>query len=117
MNLAIYNPHNKPIDELKIIFGFNNGGGKEWWTAYLWDARLLSEDGDGLGSHLCSSEVHMPQDLGILEGTRPDRHEVFQKHYPDGYRMQFVKYDDVQYTPKLVGAIKNNSTNFEGEVK
>jgi hypothetical protein len=30
----------------------------------------------------------------ILEGTRPDRHEEFKAHYPDGYRMEFVGYEE-----------------------
>jgi hypothetical protein len=38
----------------------------------------------------------MEHDLGILEGTRPDRHETFQKHYPDGYRMEFIPGDVVR---------------------
>ena len=45
--IAIYNPHNKPIDELKVIFGFNNGGRKGWLHAVL-----LSQDGDELGGHI-----------------------------------------------------------------
>ena len=34
----------------------------------------------------------MPHDLGIVEGSRPDRHEEFQKHFPKGYRMEFVPH-------------------------
>lgn len=86
--VAVFNPLARPIVELPIIYGFNNGGSPGWYTA-----QLLAESGHGLGSHICSSEAYMPHDLGILEGTRPDRHETFRKHYPDGYRMEFVAGD------------------------
>jgi hypothetical protein len=89
--LAVFNPHAKAVEELPIIYGFNNGGRPGWMFA-----QLIAEDGTPLGSHLCSSEAYMPADLGVLEGTRPDRHEEFAKHYPDGYRMEFVGYDAVE---------------------
>lgn len=97
--VAISNPHNKDIAELPTIFGFNNGGPSGWMIAVL-----LAEDGTPLGSHCCSSEVYMPADLGILEGSRSDRHEEFAKHYPDGYRMEFVSFDDVLTHEKLNAA-------------
>ena len=83
---ATYNPHNRPLAELPTIFGFNNGGSAGWYSAVA-----LAEDGVCLGGHVCSHEGYMPADLGVLEGTRLDRHaEDYQKHYPDGYRMEFV---------------------------
>lgn len=88
---AFYNPHNKPIEELPAIYGFNNGGSPGWYSACL-----LAEDGTGLGGHICSHEIYMEHDLGILEGSRPDRHETFREHYPDGYRMEFVPGDVVR---------------------
>lgn len=100
---AIYNPLNKPVDELPVIYGFNNGGRPEWYSAVL-----ISEDGYYLGGHICSSEAYMPADLGILEGTRPDRHETFKEHYPDGYRMEFVSFNDVRSHEKLNIAFKKN---------
>lgn len=87
-NWAVYNPHSKPLDELPTIYGWNNGGSPGWYSAVL-----LAEDGTGLGSHICSHECYMEHDLGILEGSRPDRHESFRDHYPDGYKMAFVKHD------------------------
>jgi hypothetical protein len=86
MNLAIYNPKSLPIDQLPVIYGFNGGGEPGWMMAYL-----VAQDGTGMGSHLCSSEGYMPGDLGCLEGTRPNRHEGFREHYPEGYRMEFVR--------------------------
>jgi hypothetical protein len=98
---AVYNPHDKPIDDLPVIYGFNNGG-----RIGLLMAELVAEDGEPLGGHCCSHEVYMPGDLGILEGSRPDRHESFRKHYPDGYRMEFVPYDDVPGHTRLNEAFR-----------
>jgi hypothetical protein len=50
----------------------------------------------------------MRHDLGILEGTRPDRHETFQQHYPDGYCMDFVPRDDVMTHEGLKAAYQLN---------
>ena len=89
--IAIFNPHGRPVAELPIIYGFNNGGSPGWYSGCL-----IAADGMGLGGHLCSAEAYMPHDLGILEGTRPDRHETFRAHYPDGYRMEFIPLEDVK---------------------
>jgi hypothetical protein len=48
----------------------------------------------------------MEADLGVIEGWRMDRHEDYRKHYPDGYRMEFVGYADVRGHEKLMAAIK-----------
>mgnify|MGYP003624174560 FL=1 len=82
---ANHNPHDFPLAELPVIYGFNNGGSNGWYYA-----QLLAADGTALGGHLCSAEGYMPADLGCLAGSRPDRHESFGKHYPNGYRMEFV---------------------------
>ena len=86
---AVYNPSGLSLEELPVIYGFNNGG-----SPGLYKGTLLSEDGHWLGGHLCSDEGYMEHDLGILEGTRPDRHETFREHYPGGYRMEFISYHD-----------------------
>lgn len=104
MNLAIYNPNNLPESELPVIFGFNNGGSPGWWSG-----ALIAQDGTPLGGHLCSSEGFMYGDLGILAGSRPDRHEVFKAHYPDGYRMEFVGYSEVSAHKGLSAAFEAHS--------
>ena len=86
---AIFNPHGRPVGTLPVIYGFNNGSQENYLQEYL-QAILIAEDGEVLGKHLCSGEVYMPADLGILEGTMPTRHERFRAKYPDGYRMEFV---------------------------
>lgn len=102
-NYAVFNPHNRPIEELPVIYGFDNGGPEGFRSAVL-----IAEDGTGLGGHLCSHEWYMYGDLGILEGSRPDRHETFKAHYPDGYRMDFVPYDDVHKHQALNLAFERN---------
>ena len=102
---AMFNPHNKHFDELPVIYGFNNGGSPGRLSGCL-----VATDGTGLGGHICSDEGYMPHDLGILEGTRLDRHESFRAHYPDGYRMDFVSYKDVLNHAALNAAFKLNAT-------
>lgn len=99
MELAIHNPNNLPVENLPVIYGFNNGGSPGWMSGVL-----IAEDGTFLGGHICSHECFMPGDLGVISGARPDRHEGFQKHYPQGYRMEFVGYEDVPGHAKLKAA-------------
>lgn len=68
----------------------------------------MAEDGTVLGSHWCSNEHFAPLDLGVLPGSRPDRHESYQKHYPDGYEMEFVSSRDVAEHPGLMAAFALN---------
>jgi hypothetical protein len=100
---AIYNPENKPTEELPVIYGFNNGGSPGWYSAVL-----VAADGTCLGGHCCSHEGYMESDLGVLEGSRPDRHETFRTHYPSGYRMEFVGGDSVRTHPGLLEAYRLN---------
>ena len=100
---AVVNPNDVPEEELPVIYGFNNGGGSG-----LYHAVLIAEDGTGLGGHCCSHEGYMPNDLGILEGTREDRHKTFLEHYPDGYRMEFVSHTEVESHEKLMLAFERN---------
>lgn len=106
--LAVHNPNNVPLETLPIIFGFNNGG-----SGSIWYADLISQDGESLGSHICSHESYMPHDLGCIEGTRPDRHETFKKHYPEGYRMEFISHKDVPNTPLLLKAFELNKEKYD----
>jgi hypothetical protein len=98
---AIFNPKKLPVEKLPVIFGYNAGGRAGWDNG-----RLIAEDGVRLGEHYCSSEEYMKGDLGILEGFGMDKHRDFQKHYPDGYRMEFVSYEDVMTHERLQDAIQ-----------
>lgn len=86
-----------------VIYAFSNviGGGDG--TAYA-----MAEDGTVLGSHWCSNEGYVRHDLGVTEGARPDRHQDYAKHYPDGYTMEFVRAADVQGHDGLHAAFELN---------
>lgn len=107
MTNAIHNPHNKPAEELPIIFGFNNGGSPGRMIG-----ALIAQDGEPMGSHCCSHEVYMPGDLGVLEGHRADRHETFKAKYPDGYRMEFVSHGDVMTHAGLCAAFAEHDKRY-----
>jgi hypothetical protein len=96
---AVVNPNNRDPADLPVIYGFNNGGSPGWYSACL-----IAEDGTALGGHLCSAEGYMLHDLGILEGSRPDRHEEFLLHYPGGYRMEFYGYNEIESCQGLLEA-------------
>ena len=100
--VAVFNPNSVAVDDLPIIYGFNNGS----CLGSFQSGVLLAEDGTRLGGHACSNEGFMLGDLGILEGTSPDRHEIFKDHYPDGYRMAFVSYSDVGANEGLLKAFE-----------
>ena len=100
---AVFNPHNKPVEDLPVIYGFNNGGSPGWYSGVL-----LAADGEALGGHVCSHEGYMRHDLGVMAGSRPDRHETFRQHYPDGYRMDFVPASEVLTHPGLEAAYQKN---------
>ena len=108
MEAAVHNPHGRPVEKLPVIYGFNNGGSPGWFSGVL-----IAADGTGLGGHLCSSEGYMYGDLGIIEGSRPDRHETFRQHYPDGYRMEFVPYADVPGHAALNEAFRLNALQWD----
>jgi len=98
----VFNPNNKPEEELPVIMGFNNGGSSGWY-----EALAIAQDGTVLGGHTCSDEGYMRADLGIIEGTRPDRHETsYQIHYPDGYRMAFIESQDIDSCEVLQEAFR-----------
>lgn len=112
-NGAIFNPHNKPLEDLPRIMAFNNTKGRSDWNSCL----AMAEDGHVLGSHFCSHEGYAPHDLGVLEGTRDDRHkESYQVHYPDGYVMEFVRGENVESHAKLMEAFERNKRLGEAAV-
>lgn len=106
---VVFNPENKSIEELPVIMCFSNAKGGGEGTAYA-----MAEDGVVLGSHYCSHQGFVKYDLGVLEGRRLDRHEIYQKHYPGGYRMEFVLGDNILTHEKLKAAFVLNQKQ-EGE--
>ena len=73
------------------IYAFSNVVGGGDGIAYA-----MAEDGTVLGSHYCSHEFYVCNDLGVSPGCREDRHEHYRKHYPEGYEMEFVRAADVK---------------------
>lgn len=106
---AVYNPKNVAVEDLPTIYGFNNGGEPGWFSAVL-----IAEDGEVMGGHICSHEAYMPSDLGIIEGSRSDRHEGFRKKYPDGYQMEFVPTGRLSDHKGLNVAIARNAAHPSG---
>lgn len=90
------------------IYAFSNvvGGGDG-------EALAIADDGTCLGAHWCSSEYFVPSDLGVTPGSRPDRHEDYSKHYPDGYEMEFVRAADVDGHAGLQAAFVKNQAQAD----
>jgi hypothetical protein len=90
-------------DELPVIYVFSNrkDGGEGPYYA-------IAQDGTCLGSHYCSNEGWGRVDLGFALGSRPDRHETYAKHYPDGYRMEFVSSAEYEDHEGLKAALAEN---------
>jgi len=102
-SVVVFNPHNKPEEELPYITAFSNGGSPGWKTCYA-----IADNGKVIGSHICSDEHYAPADLAVIEGYRTDRHKTYQEHYPDGYRMRFIFEKDVKSDKILAKALEEN---------
>ena len=101
---AVFNPLEKPLEELPVIYGFNNGGSAVWLQAVA-----ISQDGTVLGTHICRAEGYMPSGLGMLEGTAQSRHaNKYQPHHPEGYRMEFVPSESLEAHVGLQAAFALN---------
>lgn len=110
--MNIYNPNKANVDELPVIYGFSNNPPSDECGL---EGLLLAQDGTFLGGHLCSSEAWMKTDLGIVGNHRPDRHKDFIKHYPDGYRMEFVPYSEIDDHVGLMTVIQESKRRARGE--
>ncbi len=101
---VVFNPQDLPLEELPCIYAFSNvpnGGDGQ--------ALAVAEDGHVLGSHWCSNESYVPYDLGVLEGARPDRQKDYEKHYPNGFQMVFVRSADVLWHQGIKKALALNA--------
>lgn len=92
------------------IYCFSNVVGGGDGPAYA-----MAQDGSVLGSHWCSHEGYIPMDLGVTEGYRPDRHETYAAHYPNGYEMEFVRSRDIEAHEGLQAAFKLNAEQAKHE--
>lgn len=78
------------------IFVFVNG--RASWGDYLPSA--IAEDGTPLAGHCSSSIGFAKHDMGIGSDWK---HELYKKHYPDGFEIEWV--DDVDAHPACLAAI------------
>ena len=106
MNGFIFNPQDRPIEELPLVYGFNNG---DSLLGFL-DAVLLAEDGACLYGHTCSTEGWMPSDLGIAEHGNEVPRDVCRRHYPHGFRMEFVRTSAQPTHTGLQAALRRNDS-------
>jgi hypothetical protein len=65
-------------------------------------AYALSEDGTTLTSHVSSNPDWAKHDMGI---TGDWKHDIYAKHYPDGYKLEWVDDNDVTTHPGLLAAV------------
>ena len=93
----------KEVRVMNKIYCFSNVQGGGDGIAYA-----MGDDGAVLGSHWCSNECYVPNDLGVLEGSRPDRHITYAEHFPNGYEMVFVPASKVLNHKGLQKAFKLN---------
>lgn len=99
---SIHNPHDQPLDSLPVIYGYCKGGG------FLLRGIVVAEDGTLFGGYAHRTDEGLQKSLGMIEGSRPDRQEVFRDHYPDGYRTQYVTFREFRAgtVPGLVRALE-----------
>ena len=55
-------------------------------------AFALAEDGTWLGGHLCSNPSWIRHDMGFDSDWH---HEDYNKHYPEGYILEFIDLKDL----------------------
>ena len=90
------------------IYCFSNVVGGGDGIAYA-----IGDDGTILGSHWCSHESYVPHDLGVVEGSRPDRHKTYAEHFPNGYEMEFVASRNINSHEGLQEAFRLNALQGE----
>lgn len=107
----VYNPRGVEVSELPTIYGFTNAiDVRQDGVVVGADGQIVAEDGTEFAGHYSSTEDFLKRDLGILTGAREDRHREFAAHYSDGYRMEFVRYNEVMKHEGLLQAIRNSGT-------
>jgi hypothetical protein len=64
------------------IYGFVNGGSPGWYNV-----AAVTEDGLCVAGHLCSHPSYGQHDIGVTSNWK---HEIYRKHYPDGFDVEWV---------------------------
>jgi len=89
------------------IYVFINGGSPGWYHA-----TALSEDGDFLADHICSSEGFVPHDMGL---TSDWKREHYAKQYPDGYELIFVPHNESKNDLGIKAAYIKHLEKYAGQ--
>lgn len=87
-------------------------GNERWGNDYLGFA--MAEDGSVLGSHLSSNEEWLASDLGA---TSDRNHEAYADHYPDGFEVEYIPFDNVEKHEGLIEAVKRNAERAAKEAE
>jgi len=82
------------------IFVFCNSCAPQWHGAVA-----LAEDGTGLTGHVCSEHGWIGHDMGFSSDWK---HDVYNKHYPDGWSLEYVEVDDIPGHERLQKAFELN---------
>lgn len=103
---TVYNPNDiEDLETLPVIFGYVVRKGRGYCNV-----AAMSEDGVTLYEHSCSDESWAAIDLGVAKFTALDVHEnVYKKHYPDGYHMEWVSEFEVEKHERFQAALDANS--------
>ena len=72
----------------------------------------LGEDGAGLASHLSSSEGFSRHDMGL---TSDWKHDIYNKHYPDGFELEWIELDQLESHPGYQAALARNKAKATGK--
>lgn len=95
------------------IFVFVNEQAREHFAGVA-----IAEDGKVLAQHLSSSESWCMHDMGMFPNNCDWKHDKYKAHCPDGYELEFIKYDDVVAHKELQEAFKKHAltTNPQEEI-
>lgn len=77
------------------IFVFINGG-----IPGLLSGIAVAEDGTVVAGHGSSNEDWVRHDMGVAYGSTW-KHDLYEAKYPDGYKLEYVKNEDVMKHPVL----------------
>ncbi len=65
----------------------------------------LAEDGHCIGQHLSSNFMFSQHDMGL---TSDWKHDNYDKHYPEGYDLEWINEEDLDNHQGWLDAIKLN---------
>lgn len=83
------------------IYVFANG---KWRNDFV--GLAIAEDGNVLSNHISSSETWLTYDLGVIS---MQRHDKYGAHYPDGFAVEYVPFDQVETHVGLLAAVQANA--------